>query len=108
MHQDWARNVEALRWLAGPIYRLTSAFRAANGEADPALAKELRRQEGRLKAFYGFLGEVYEAYNSVGEDALDVDTVRTRHPHLQISLNFLVGVCNDWLGLIVDPSNGGA
>jgi hypothetical protein len=108
VQQDWASNVEALRWLAGPIYRLTSAFRAPNGETDPALAKELRRQEGRLKAFYGLLCEVYEAYNSVREDALDVDTVRTRHQHLQISLNFLVGVCNDWLGLIVDPSNGGA
>lgn len=109
VQQDWANNVEALRWLAGPIYRLTSAFRAANGEVNPALGKELRRQEGRLNAFYGFLREVHEAYNAVMnvlDKPSDVDTVHARHQNLQIGLNFLLDVCDNWLRLIVDSSDG--
>jgi len=105
VQQDWSSNVEALRWLAGPIYRLVAAFGAECGEANPALEKELRRHEGRLKAFHGLLCDVHEAYNSVDSVLKDATIVRSRHQHLQISLDFLVDVCNGWLREIVNPGD---
>jgi hypothetical protein len=105
VQQDWSSNVEALRWLAGPIYRLVAAFSAGCGEANTALRKELRRHEGRLKAFHGLLCDVHEAYNSVDRVLTDATIVRSRHQHLQISLDFLVDVCNGWLREIVSPGD---
>ena len=109
VQKDWACNVEALRWLAGPIYRLTAAFRDQSGVTSVALKNELRRQEGRLKAFHGLLGEVHKAYNAVDnvlQKSSDIEVVYSRHQHLQISLDFLIDVCNAWLNDISTGEDG--
>jgi hypothetical protein len=97
VQKDWAGNVEALRWLAGPIYRLTAAFRAKCGAANAHMQQELRRQEGRLKAFHGFLLDVHQAYKPDEPVLTDEQHLRQRHQHLRISLNFLIDACNVWL-----------
>jgi hypothetical protein len=74
-----------------------------------ALKNELRRQEGRLKAFSGLLREVYQAYNAVDhvlERSSDIEVVHSRHQHLQISLDFLIEVCNTWLNEIAAADDG--
>jgi len=99
VQQDWADNVEALRWLAGPIYRLTAAFRANCENTDIRMQLELRRQEGRLKAFHGLLLDLHKAYKPDQAVLSDKDesVLRQRHQHLRMNLDFLIGVCNAWL-----------
>lgn len=111
VQRDWVNNVEALRWLAGPIYRLTAAFKQQCAETNTAVLKEVGRQEGRLSAFYDFLCEIHKAYNRVENvltDPAEKEIVHSRHQHLQIGLNFLVDICNGWLDLIVNSSGAEA